>query len=155
MTQRFSTGILLLSFISSEYHRNFTCFYSGTSKQTSYTYICEQSLNPIWVDQRFIFEIPPRVANEARGFTLRVVVKSRSITGFDQFLGRTDIQFNCLKEEKVLSGWFALRPASTSLASTMKYKYQAFDVTGSIKLNLQWIHTDIGLTAYMLKAIEW
>eukprot|EP01038_Epipyxis_sp_PR26KG_P006870 gene6870-9407_t len=119
-------------------------------RQSQFTYICEDTLDPIWIDQHFLF-LTPDFGNEIlRHLKLKVVVMANSMFGFDQFLGEAEVQFLYLKDEKVLEGWFPLRPAKSSINASVK----SFNVTGSIKLRLQWIHSDIGFAKYIISSLD-
>lgn len=124
-----------------------TLCHSYRYRQVFYTYVCDQTMDPAWIDQRFVLNVPEKAAVETRGSTLRVVIKSSSIVGLDSALGQADIQFSCLKEEGVLEGWFPLRPVRTN---TM-YSY---NISGSVRLRLQWVHSDLGFANYLLREIQ-
>lgn len=111
-----------------------------------YTYVCDQTLNPKWLKQRFVFDIDPKAEAEYRNYSLRVLVKAKSVTGVDNILAKLDVPFSCLREEVSLEGWFPLRPSRTSM---LLYK-----ASGSIKLRLQWIHTETGLASFALQQIN-
>lgn len=57
--------------------------------QTFYTYICDYTLDPIWLEQRFVYDVPELAINEPRRFNVRVIVKARSLVGIDPVLGKT------------------------------------------------------------------
>jgi len=73
-------------------------------------------------------------------------VKAKSLVGIDPVLGKTDIEFSCLKEENVIEGWFPLQLTRSAL--------QILKISGSIKLKLQWIYTIDGYFNYIIKNIE-
>lgn len=123
------------------------CFHSRKYRQACSTYVCEQTLDPVWIAQRFLLDVPERAASESRGFSLSVVVKSRSVIGIDASMGKADIQFSCLKNEEAIEGWFPLRP--TQANNVFVYK-----ISGSIKLRLQWVHSDLGYSKYLIKEIR-
>jgi hypothetical protein len=111
------------------------------------TYICDSTLDPTWLEQRFVFDIPDKAAAEHRKYNVRVMVKARSIVGLDTTLGQTDIEFSCLKDERLLEGWFPLRAVrSTSLVSLR--------VSGSIKLRVQWVHSPVGYANYICNSLQ-
>lgn len=121
--------------------------HSHRYRQAFVTYVCDQTMDPSWIDQRFVLNVPEKAAVESRGYSLRVLVKSSSVVGLDSALGQADIQFSCLKEEGVLEGWFPLRPVRTN---TM-YSY---NISGSVRLRLQWVHSDLGYANYLLREIQ-
>lgn len=57
--------------------------------QTFYTYICDYTLDPIWLEQRFVYDVPELAINEPRRFNVRVIIKARSLVGVDPILGKT------------------------------------------------------------------
>jgi hypothetical protein len=59
--------------------------------QTFYTYICDYTLDPIWLEQRFVYDVPELAINEPRRFNVRVIIKARSLVGIDPILGKTAI----------------------------------------------------------------
>eukprot|EP01035_Chromulina_nebulosa_P017521 gene17521-23082_t len=119
-------------------------------RQSRYTYVCYQTLDPLWLGQRFIFDIPKIASEEARGFSLRVVIKSKTVIQLNRFLGQTDIHFAGLKNESQVEGWFPLQPEKSSFKASVTTGL----ITGSVKLKLQWIHSNIGLTKYTLSTID-
>lgn len=123
--------------------------------QPRYTNICEQNMNPVWIGQRFVFDVPDfddvNTIIKARDVKIRVNVMSKTvIRPLHRFLGQADIQFSCLKTsaEEEVKGYFLLRPQAASITAA-----QMIDVSGSIKIRLQWIHSDEGLLKYNLASI--
>ena len=115
-------------------------FYSlhrKTFKQLQTTYVNDQTLDPRWFDQIFLFDVPVKPKETIRGYQIRVKVKSKSLVGADSFLGQADIQFASLQDEKELIGWFALKPMKSSIRASSG----ALRVSGSVKLRIQWIHS--------------
>lgn len=112
-----------------------------TFKQLQTTYVNDQTLDPKWFDQIFLFDIPVKPGETIRGYQIRVKVKSKSLVGMDSFLGQADIQFASLQDEKELVGWFALKPMKSSIRSSPG----SLKVSGSIKLRIQWIHSSLVL----------
>ena len=107
-------------------------------------------IDPYWIDQIFLFDVPVSPTDPIRGYNLRVQVMSKSIIGVDTFLGQADVQFSSLIEENELYGWFSLKPKNFSIKSSP----ESFQVTGSIKLKVQWIHSAAGLVNYLIKSIK-
>lgn len=117
-------------------------------KQKQKTYVNDESLNPKWESQIFIFDVPVKPQQSIRGYCVRVKVKSKSYIGPDDFLGQADIQFASLESEDELRGWFPLQPQKSSIKSSP----QSLEVTGSIKLRVQWIHSPKALAQHVRKA---
>ena len=119
-------------------------------QQKQSTYLNDQTLDPIWMDQVFHFRVPDLSTEPIRGYYIRVVVKSRSIIGEDTFLGQADIPFSSLLSEEELFGWFPLKPKKYSIRASP----ESLRVTGSIKLRLQWIHSVKSLVDHTVTAVK-
>lgn len=96
------------------------------------------------VGQKFIFDVPAEAALDMRGCSLRVTVKSKTTIQLNRFLGQTDVHLSGLRDENEVQGWFPLQPET----STFKTAVTTGIITGSIKLRLQYIHSNYGLTTY-------
>lgn len=106
-------------------------------------------MDPAWLDQKFVFDVPGEAAGEEhRKYRIKVVVKAKSLVGPDTVLGKTNIDFSCLKEEKSIEGWFPLRSTRSSILSL------ALSTSGSIKLRLHWVHSITGYSNYLLNAVD-
>jgi hypothetical protein len=46
-----------------------------------YTYVCENTLEPKWIDQVFLLEVPSRAVDDSRDLMVRVSVKAQTLTG--------------------------------------------------------------------------
>lgn len=119
-------------------------------KQKQKTYVNDESLNPKWEKQVFLFNVPVKPEQSIRGYCVRVKVKNKSYVGPDNFLGQADIQFASLNDENELRGWFPLQPQKSSIKSSP----QSLEVSGSIKLRVQWVHSAKALTQHVRKAIN-
>lgn len=102
-----------------------------------HTYTCNETLDPEWLDQIFLFDVPVLHTASLRGHYLRVRVKSQSLIGGDSFLGQVDLQLARLLDANVLFGWFPLKPMKYSIRSSP----ESLQVTGSIKLKVQWLYS--------------
>ena len=111
------------------------------------TYICAKNMNPSWIGQRFVFDVPEAAVEEKREYKVRVTVRADSSTNivqpFDRILGHVDIHFSSLMKEAAVYGWFPLRPHKAKIANV-----EDFETCGSIKLRLRWVHSEAGLAAY-------
>lgn len=121
-------------------------FIDKARSPANYTFVCDQTLDPKWLQQKFVFDVDPSSETDYRNFNLRILVKAKSVTGIDNVIARLDVPFSCLREEDVVEGWFPLRP---SRSSVLLYK-----ASGSIKLRLQWVHSDVGFASYALLQTE-
>ena len=119
-------------------------------KQKQKTFVNDEALNPKWEKQIFIFDVPVKPEQSIRGYCVRVKVKNKSYIGSDNFLGQADIQFASLENETELRGWFPLQPQKNSIKSSP----QSLEVSGSIKLRVQWVHSAKALTQHIRKAIN-
>jgi hypothetical protein len=108
--------------------------------------VCDQTLEPSWLKQRFVFDVPSDAAEEYRGYNLRVLVKAKSLIGMDPVLAKLDVPFSCLKEETPIEGWFPLRPSRATVLAT--------NVSGSIRLKLHWIHSVTKFSNHFVSSIE-
>lgn len=116
-----------------------------------FTYRCDETTNPAWMDQRLLINIPDfAAAKNHKGFVLMVVVYSASIVGVDRFLGQVEIPLAVLKSEERIKGWFALRPK----ASSIKYSTNTLKVSGSLKLSAQWIYSIEGLLKTLAESTQ-
>jgi hypothetical protein len=107
-------------------------------------------MDPSWLYQNFLLELPANAKMDSRQLYIRVDVFAQCSIGLDQVLGRADIQLSSLENEKELSGWFPLRYNSNS--ALLNEDGYAGSMTGSIKLSLQWIHSLKGLTDHYFEA---
>lgn len=114
-----------------------------------FTYRCDETTNPAWMDQRLLINIPDSAAaKNHKGFVLMIVVYSASVVGVDRFLGQVEIPLAVLKSEERLKGWFSLRPK----ASSIKYSTNTLKVSGSLKLSVQWIYSIEGLLKSLVES---
>ena len=119
--------------------------------QLQETYTNDQFVDPFWLDQRFLFDVPVRPSEDSiRGYYVRVKIKSHSTIGTDSFLGQADIQFSSLVEENELNGWFPLKPKTFSIRASP----ESLKVSGSIKLSVQWVHSTDGLRKHFQTALR-
>ncbi len=114
--------------------------------QAYYTYVCDQTLQPSWLKQRFVFNVPADAAEEYRGYNLRILVKAKSLIGMDPTLAKLDVPFSCLKDEKPIEGWFPLRPTRGTVLAT--------NVSGSIRLRLHWIQSEPKFLSHWISSLQ-
>ena len=106
--------------------------------------MCEKTLDPVWENERFVFDVPESAILNTKSHLVRVVVKSRTpLGGLSIDLGQTDISFTSkgLQDEKVVEGWFPLHPRKSLFSTKSSIKKDL----GFIRLRFRWIHTDKGL----------
>ena len=68
--------------------------------QTQYTYVCDETLDPTFLGQKFLFSVNEKAALEPRQYRIRVVVKTKENLRVSRFLGMADIHLTCLKNEQ-------------------------------------------------------
>jgi hypothetical protein len=119
-------------------------------RQQQETYVNDKMIDPFWLDQVFLFKVPVTPDQPIRGYNIRVRVRGKSVVGFDDFLGEADVQFSSLIEEQEIMGWFSLKPKTSSISSSP----ESVEVSGSIKLRAQWIHSSSSLLKYLLNAVD-
>ena len=117
------------------------------------TYICEKNMNPNWIGQNFIFDVPENAVREKREYKVRVTMRAVSsdslVQPFDRILGHAEIHFSSLMNEEPVYGWFPLRPHKASITNV-----ENFQTCGSIKLRLRWIHSKTGLARYIAGRLQ-
>ena len=128
----------------------FATFSSDFEKDIQSTYTNDIFVDPYWVGQRFLFDVPLQPSRSIRGYYIRVKVKSHSTIGPDTFLGQADIQFSSLVKEDEQCGWFPLKPKTFSI----RVSPESLKVSGSIKLRVQWVHSVPGLRNHMLTVLN-
>ncbi len=77
-------------------------------------------------------------------------MKSRKAWGQDVTIGQTDIQLSSLVGENSLSGWFPLKPRQAGRVTTDL----SVQLSGSIKLRVQWVHSEHALSLHIRNAIK-
>ena len=77
-------------------------------------------------------------------------VKTKNILG-DSWVGQADIQLASLVHENVLTGWFPLRPHKAATAGAPVDELQH---NGSIKLRVEWVHSNEALRKHIKSAIK-
>lgn len=86
-----------------------------------------------------------------RGNSIHLNVKTKNMLG-DNWVGQTDIQLANIADEKGLCGWFPLRPHKASIVTSSDY--DPLQHNGSIKLSVEWIHSNEGLKRHIESAIR-
>jgi C2 domain len=80
------------------------CFFYQSGKhqdpQTQHTYVCDDTLDPSFLGQKFVFKINEEAATEPRQYRIRIVVKTRENLRVNRFLGMADIHLTCLRNEQ-------------------------------------------------------
>ncbi|CAM9467202.1 unnamed protein product [Chrysoparadoxa australica] len=105
--------------------------------QRGQTYFLEKTLSPTWLDQKYVFKLPPEAARSKRGFSVRVLVLSRDLFHLNDFLGQATVPLSLLQDQKERLGWFPL----TRKSSHLMHLGTGDSIYGSINLRLRWIHS--------------
>ena len=97
-----------------------------------------------------MFNVPAGAAVDTRSYSLRVAVKSKTVIQLNRFLGQTDVHLSGLKNEDSVQGWFPLQPETSAFKTTVTTGI----ITGSIKLRLQYVHTNVGFVRYLFTVFD-
>jgi len=119
--------------------------------QKQCTYMCEKNMNPSFIGQKFLFDVPAEAFDKKREFKVCVRVMCDSVVrAMDKVLGQADIQFTSLVKEEELFGWFPLRSSKKNITNVDG----GMDIAGSIKLRVQWVHSSKGLSKSTLNRVN-
>ena len=115
------------------------------------TYFVEGTFSPKWVDQTFVFDVPPAAVEYTREHAILVRIRSFRLIGQHPYLGQTTVHLRTLRNQCELVGWYPLvgRTGHRDLE----------DVTanwgkGSVQLRVQWVFTVPALVTYFLMLSE-
>ncbi len=108
----------------------------GQAEQRAQTYYCEKTLNPKWLGQKFVFDVPREAAHSKRGFRLSLLILSKDHPFKpNEFIGQADVPLSVLQGGKERHGWFPL----TKRSSQFIHLGAADQTSGSIRLRVQWL----------------
>ena len=124
--------------------------------QKASTYYCERTLNPTWVDQYFIFDVPENAAcakeeDVDHDYLLRIQVFDRDVLRQDDFLGQVDLRLKSLHDQQEVLEWYPLQARSRNRFINLSSDEK---VSGQIKLRCQWIHSFETLLRYRVDLCE-
>ncbi len=123
----------------------------GDAEQRAQTYFCEKTLNPKWIGQKFVFDVPREAAQSKRGFRLRVFILSNDHAfTLNEFVGQADVPLSVIQDGKERHGWFPL----TRRSSKFMHPGAAGQVSGSIKLRVQWLHRTSSFISYRIQELN-
>lgn len=125
-------------------------FVRGWYTKKYVTTTCEGTTDPNWSDQTFVFDVPVLSSDSVRGNSVRINVKTKNLLG-DNWVGQADIQLASLVHENTLTGWFPIRPRKATIAGAAHDELQH---NGSIKLRVEWIHSNEALKKHLKAAIK-
>ena len=122
----------------------FPCRNSFGGKKS--TYVCDNTDNPVWQDQKFIVEVPEKNDDifRMRNYKLRFNALNKSLFSLDTFIGRADVSLSCLASGKILEGWVPLRPRESSVRTQREF----FQNRGAVRIRVQWIRDNRALEQF-------
>eukprot|EP00977_Amphora_coffeiformis_P017422 scaffold5683_cov156-Amphora_coffeaeformis.AAC.11 len=115
------------------------------------TYYVRKTVNPTWIAQTFIFDVPEEAVSVTRGHSLKIKVRNFRKIGTHTTLGRTEVDLHSVRNQKPLTGWFPLsgRTGRRELENSTSHWGR-----GSIKLNVHWVYTTSALLDYFILLSE-
>lgn len=115
------------------------------------TYFVEGTFSPKWIDQAFVFDVPPAAVEYTRDHMLQVRIRGFRFIGQHPYLGQTNVHLRSLRNQEELVGWYPLvgRTGPRDLEDS-----NANWGRGSVKLRVQWIYTVPALVSYFLMLSE-
>lgn len=126
----------------------FVC--SGLFSKKFVTSTCDGTMDPSWTNQKFVFDVPVLPSDSIRGNSVRINIKTKNLLG-DNWVGQADIQLTSLVHENVLIGWFPLRPHKSAIAGAA---FDELQHNGSVKLRVEWVHSNEALQRHLKTAIK-
>jgi hypothetical protein len=115
------------------------------------TYFVEKSLNPKWLEQSFVFEVPEDAVRVTRGHSIQIKVRNFRLVGQHPILGQAAVHFASLRHQQELIGWYPLSSKAGKSDMAMSADQVMSDLRrGSIKLRVQWIYTLPALVDYFI-----
>ncbi len=123
----------------------------GEAEQRAQTYFCEKTLNPKWIGQKFVFDVPQEAAQSKRGFRLRLLILSKDHPfALNEFVGQAEVPLSVVQDGKERHGWFPL----TRRSSHFVHLGAADQVSGSIKLRVQWLQQTSSYISYRIQELN-
>jgi hypothetical protein len=115
------------------------------------TYFVEGTFSPKWIDQAFVFDVPPAAVEYTREHMLQLRIRGFRFIGQHPYLGQTNVHLRSLRNQEELVGWYPLvgRTGPRDLEDS-----NANWGRGSLKLRVQWIYTVPALLSYFLMLAE-
>jgi hypothetical protein len=109
------------------------------------TYFIRKSVNPKWLSQVFVFDVPTDAVNTTRGYALQVNIRNFRAYGSHPVVGTARIELHSIRNQEPLVGWFPLagRVGRRELDNQASHWGR-----GSLKLRVQWIHSRPALIHY-------
>ncbi len=63
------------------------------------TYVCNQTLDPTWINQKFVIETPEDALNSSSFYTLKISVFCKGLIQKAKLIGTMELQLSCLSED--------------------------------------------------------
>jgi hypothetical protein len=117
------------------------------------TYYIENSLDPKWTDQIFVFDVPDEAVKVTRGHSIQIKLRNFRLVGGHPILGQAAVHFGSVRNQHELEGWYPLagrtgrRDGETTPLSSDWGR-------GSIKIRVQWVYTTSALIDYFILISE-
>ena len=120
------------------------------------TYFVQNSLNPKWRDQAFVFDVPEDAVRVTRGHCIQVKVRNFRAVGQHPLLGQAAVHFASLRNQQELVGWYPLSLKAGGKSDVAITADQALsDLSrGSIKLRVHWVYTLPAMLDYWMLTSE-
>ena len=115
------------------------------------TYYVENTVNPTWINQSFVFDVTDEAVAAPRGHSIKVRMRNFRAFGYHKVLGGAHIELHSVRDQKQLVGWFPLagRTGRHELENPLSHWGR-----GSVKLRVQWIHSVSALLRYFTQLSE-
>ena len=116
-----------------------------------YTSFCEKTLDPVWYEERFVFDTARNDTNgtnkSKNDYILHITVKGRGLLS-DSTLGETSIKLSHFDNPTDVfgrDGWFSLQLRQVSTLNELADPLTAGQIAaaaGSIRLRVRWVHSE-------------
>lgn len=115
------------------------------------TYHVRKSIDPSWIAQSFVFDVPQDAVLEARGYSVNVRLRSFRRFRKHTSLGRAIVDLQNVRSQGFVEGWFPLSSRGGRLELENRRSLWG---RGSIRLRIRWIHSEIALVEYFTELSE-
>jgi hypothetical protein len=120
------------------------------------TSVCDKTLDPVWYNEKFVFDLPPSAKANCHDYALHIVVRGKNLLG-STIIGETTVKLSYFDNREEREGWFSLQLKSLSttgsLIDPLKAGGKSFS-SGSIKLKVNWVQSDQEFNNYFIKALN-
>jgi hypothetical protein len=109
------------------------------------TYFIRKSVNPKWLSQVFVFDLPSDSVDTTCGYSFQVNIRNFRAYGSHPVVGKARIQLHSIRNQEPLVGWF---PLAGRVGRRELENHASHWGRGSLKLRVQWIHSAPALIHY-------